>query len=68
MKPPFTILPSADCAAKADLFLSLSALILGVFFWMHTLFVSSILISKDAMFHVAHMIVRETKFGLSNAD
>ena len=47
MKPPFTILPSADCAAKSRPFPELVGAHLRCLFWMHTLFVSSILISKD---------------------
>ena len=42
--------------AKLDLWQSLTGLALGLFMWVHLILVSSILISKDAMFFVTRLL------------
>ncbi len=49
--------------AWLDITQSGSGLLLGVFLWAHMFFVSSILISKDAMYFVARMFEGEPFFG-----
>ena len=49
--------------ARLDLIQSTTGLILALFMWAHMLFVSSILISHDAMYWVAKMFEGEPLFG-----
>jgi fumarate reductase subunit C len=44
--------PTSGVAAKLDVVQSLSGLALALFMWAHMLFVSSILLGKDAMWTV----------------
>lgn len=55
MKDPDSfLLPKVDrWPARLDLLQSASGLVLGLFMWLHMLFVSSILVSEDAMWTVA---------------
>lgn len=50
-------------AARADLALSVSGVLLTLFMWMHMFFVSSILISEEAMWTVARLFEGEPLFG-----
>ena len=49
--------------ARMDLAQSLSGLVLGLFMWGHMFFVSSILISKDAMWAITKMFEGYFFFG-----
>jgi fumarate reductase subunit C len=51
--------------ARLDLTQSVTGLLLALFMWAHMLFVSSILISKDAMYWVSKMFEGEPIFGKS---
>lgn len=64
--PDSFILPTIDrWPARLDLVQSFSGFILGLFMWLHLLFVSSILISEDAMWLVARFFEGEFFFGRS---
>ncbi len=54
--------------AQLDYIQSATGLILGLFMWGHMLFVSSILISKDAMYMVTKMMEGEYIFGESHPE
>jgi len=49
--------------ARLDLLQSLSGLFLALFMWLHMVFVSSILLGKDAMYTVARMFEGQYIFG-----
>lgn len=49
--------------ARLDLLQSLSGLVLALFMWLHMVFVSSILLGKDAMYFVSRMFEGEFIFG-----
>lgn len=49
--------------ARLDLIQSISGLFLAVFMWAHMLFVSSILLGKDAMYFVSRLFEGEPIFG-----
>ncbi|MEE4380298.1 MAG: succinate dehydrogenase/fumarate reductase cytochrome b subunit, partial [Candidatus Competibacteraceae bacterium] len=51
--------------ARLDLLQSVSGLILGLFMWGHMLFVSSILLGKDAMYAVTKFFEGQYLFGQS---
>ena len=53
----------ADWPARLDLAQSASGLVLGLFMWGHMFFVSSILISKDAMWTITKMFEGYFFFG-----
>lgn len=64
--PDSFILPTIDrWPARLDLVQSFSGFILGLFMWLHLLFVSSILISEDAMWLVARFFEGHYFFGRS---
>lgn len=54
---------SSPWAARLDLAQSLTGLFLGLFMWLHMLFVATILISEDAMWWVARMFEGQPLFG-----
>lgn len=49
--------------ARLDLLQSISGLVLALFMWAHMMFVSSILLGKDAMYFVSRMFEGEFLFG-----
>jgi fumarate reductase subunit C len=63
--PPGALRPSSPWPARWDLMQSLSGLLLGLFMWGHMLFVSSILLGKDAMWAVTKAFEGWFVFGRS---
>ena len=58
-----SLIKKSRIPAQLDYIQSATGLILGLFMWGHMFFVSSILISKDAMYFVTKMMEGEYVFG-----
>jgi len=63
--PVAPLAPAARWPARLDLLQSGSGLLLGLFMWVHMMFVASILLGKDAMWTVARSFEGYYLFGRS---
>lgn len=66
-RPPIAMARKNRWPARLDLAQSLTGLALGLFMWGHMVFVSTILISKDAMWTVTKMFEGYFVFGTAHA-